>query len=165
MKDKTIPTKEKITITLKPTEFKIGDKVKDEEGHIGTVIECDDIHNIFVQFDDGGSGLFCIDRTCKEFSHLNKINIFDNILVSDRIVVLSGRIAHVNGIKEDLIFRITDEFLVGIDKVIEAINLGYGSVREASLEEKEYWFLCHNNLHEKFMARPFSDFIKWKESK
>ena len=33
----------------------IGMRVQDDEGNVGTVKECEDIHNVFVEYDNGGS--------------------------------------------------------------------------------------------------------------
>lgn len=92
------------------------------------------------------------------------VNNTNPLLVSGKIVVLQGRIVHIKGnkdIKDDLIIRLTDDFLIGIDVIIEAINQGYGSIREATLEEKEYWFLCHDNSNEDFGVCGMSSFRKW----
>jgi hypothetical protein len=83
------------------------------------------------------------------------------LLAAGKIVVLQGRIAHVKGNKEDLIIRLTDDFLTGIDKIIEAINMGYGNIREATLEEKEYWFLCHDNSNDDFGTCRMSNYRDW----
>lgn len=82
-------------------------------------------------------------------------------LTEGKIVVLQGRMAHVKSNKEDLIIRLTKEFLKGIDIIIEAINLGYGNIRDATLEEKEYWFLCHNNSNEDFGVCAMSSYREW----
>ena len=49
--------------------LEIGRKVIDEDGNIGTITECDDLHNVFVQLDnDMGSGLYCFAENCEENS-------------------------------------------------------------------------------------------------
>lgn len=51
-------------------DLKNGMKVRTFEGETGTVVDCDDIHNIQVQMHDkaymGGVGLFCLDINCSE---------------------------------------------------------------------------------------------------
>lgn len=50
-------------------------RVKDESGDIGHVIECDDIHNVLVKFVNKhgeGSGLYCLDESCDEYTPLFK---------------------------------------------------------------------------------------------
>lgn len=54
---------------MKELEFKdfyIGIKVSNKEGDTGIVIACKDIHNINVQYDEDGSGLYCIDKNCPD---------------------------------------------------------------------------------------------------
>jgi hypothetical protein len=50
--------------------MKKGDKVKDTDMNvIGTIKECTDIHNVEVIYDkEKGSGLYCLDINCEEFS-------------------------------------------------------------------------------------------------
>jgi hypothetical protein len=60
-----------------------GLKLKDNENNIYTVINCDDIHNIYLLCKDVdgsiGKTLWCADKTCKEYDgelipiNLNKI--------------------------------------------------------------------------------------------
>lgn len=52
-------------------ELYIGMRVQDNEGNIGTVKECDDIHNIFVEFDNGGTGLHCLIEGCADNIRIN----------------------------------------------------------------------------------------------
>jgi len=49
----------------------IGMKVQDGEGNVGTVKECEDIHNVFVEYDNGGSGLHCLVEGCIETTTIN----------------------------------------------------------------------------------------------
>lgn len=97
----------------------------------------------------------------KQTVESHKINTTHSWLAAGKIVVLQGRIVHIKGNKEDLIIRLTDDFLIGIDKIIEAINMGYGNIREATLKEKEYWFLCHNNSNEDFGICSMSSYKDW----
>ena len=52
---------------LKFEELKKGMKVKDEDGNVGIITLCKDIHNISVKYtnSEGGYGLYCIDPKCK----------------------------------------------------------------------------------------------------
>ena len=49
----------------------IGMRVMDDEGNVGTVKECEDIHNVFVEYDNGGSGLHCLIEECIETTTIN----------------------------------------------------------------------------------------------
>lgn len=49
-------------------DIKIGMRVMDEDGDIGTVKECDDAHNILVEFPNGGTGLYCLVPNCEDGS-------------------------------------------------------------------------------------------------
>jgi len=50
-------------------KFKKGQRVIDEDGNFGTIIEADDKHNIYVRYDNGkGFGLYCVDPECPEHS-------------------------------------------------------------------------------------------------
>lgn len=42
----------------------------DHEFGIGTVKECKDIHNVFVQYVNGASGLYCLDPNCDDYDPL-----------------------------------------------------------------------------------------------
>jgi len=52
-------------------ELYIGMRVEDDEGNVGTVKECHDIHNIFVEFDNGGTGLHCLIEGCADNIRIN----------------------------------------------------------------------------------------------
>lgn len=49
------------------SDIKKGMKVIDYEGDIGTVSECGDPHNVIVQYDGGGRGLYCMEVGCDFF--------------------------------------------------------------------------------------------------
>jgi hypothetical protein len=53
------------------SDLVIGMRVQDDDGNIGTVKECEDIHNIFVYYDNGGSGLHCLVEGCIETKTIN----------------------------------------------------------------------------------------------
>lgn len=42
-----------------------GKKVIDNDGNIGIIKEWGDLHNVFVEYEGGGSGLHCIIEYCK----------------------------------------------------------------------------------------------------
>ena len=86
-------------------------------------------------------------------------NYLKSILEACKIVVLQGRIAHVEGNKEDLIVRFNST--INVDNIIKAVNNGHGNIREATLKEKEYWFLCYDNSNNDFLACFMSDYNKW----
>jgi len=49
-------------------KLKIGTVVYDEFFEVyGKIIDKKDIHNILVEYEDGGSGLYCLDKKCEEF--------------------------------------------------------------------------------------------------
>lgn len=54
------------------SDIRVGMLVKDfdEELGIGMVIKCDDIHNVFVEYLNGGSGLCCLDEKCADYDPL-----------------------------------------------------------------------------------------------
>jgi hypothetical protein len=49
----------------------VGQVVIDAECNVGTVSEADDLHNIRIEYKNGGFGLYCLDPECKaEYSVL-----------------------------------------------------------------------------------------------
>jgi hypothetical protein len=42
----------------------------DIEFGIGIIKECNDIHNVFVEFVNGASGLYCLDENCDDYDPL-----------------------------------------------------------------------------------------------
>lgn len=57
-------TKKFIKSLVKPIDLTVGLRVEDSVGIKGKVIECSDIHNVLVEYDMGGSGLYCISEKC-----------------------------------------------------------------------------------------------------
>ena len=53
-------------------DIKKGDIVRDKNGDVGKVTNAKDTHNIYVDFPNGGSGLYCINKDCEEYSPLEK---------------------------------------------------------------------------------------------
>ena len=49
--------------------WKVGDRVIDDDGHVGSIIKIDDVHNVHVNLDDVGGGegraIYCCDPECK----------------------------------------------------------------------------------------------------
>jgi hypothetical protein len=55
-------------------KLRVGDNVYDPDmDAYGIVKQIPDIHNIFVEYDDGGSGLYCLDPKCEDFDPSLKI--------------------------------------------------------------------------------------------
>jgi hypothetical protein len=50
--------------------IEVGMRVIDQDDHIGTIKECEDIHNILVEYENGGSGFYCLDEKCEEYDEL-----------------------------------------------------------------------------------------------
>lgn len=49
-----------------------GRKVIDNEGNVGTIKHYDEeMHNVFVEYDNGGSGVYCLIEGCKEPHEVN----------------------------------------------------------------------------------------------
>lgn len=58
-------------------DLKVNVKVKDKDLQdlSGTIAECDDLHNVFVTFDNGGSGYYCFAEDC---AHNNQDDLILN---------------------------------------------------------------------------------------
>lgn len=56
---------------IKFEDLKIGMQVQDEDHNIGTIIKCDNIHNIEVEFENG-YGLHCLVEGCYD------THVYDN---------------------------------------------------------------------------------------
>jgi len=55
-------------------KLEIGDHVYDKFfDAYGTVKKMDDIHNVFVEYENGGSGLYCLDSNCDEYDGALKL--------------------------------------------------------------------------------------------
>ena len=49
-------------------KLKVGDIVHDPDMEVhGIVREIEDIHNVFVEYNGGGSGLYCMDPACEDY--------------------------------------------------------------------------------------------------
>ena len=53
-------------IPLKFEELSVGMRVEDWWTESGIVVECDDIHNVLIKFDNGGSSLYCMADDCED---------------------------------------------------------------------------------------------------
>ena len=60
-------TNNKINLLLY-ADLKIGMQVMDEDGDIGIIKECFDAHNILVEFQNGGTGFYCLAPNCEDGS-------------------------------------------------------------------------------------------------
>lgn len=58
------------TVLLNPV---VGDRVIDDDGNVGTITDADDLHNIYVELDGGGSGFYCLHPDCGSFDSLKRI--------------------------------------------------------------------------------------------
>lgn len=57
--------------TIKYENLIKGLEVQSKEGYNGIVENCEDIHNVFVEYDNGGSGLHCLVEGCTESRIIN----------------------------------------------------------------------------------------------
>ena len=48
-------------------DIKKGMKVVDNAGDIGIVTECEDAHNVIVQYENDGRGIYCLVEDCELF--------------------------------------------------------------------------------------------------
>lgn len=55
--------------------IEVGMKVIDQDDKIGIVKECSDIHNILVEYEDGLSGFYCLDKKCDLYDKLFKYSV------------------------------------------------------------------------------------------
>lgn len=58
--------------------IEIGSRVVDINGNIGVVLHIHDIHNIEVEYDKGGSGLYCDDIECTHYDRLRLVQKTEN---------------------------------------------------------------------------------------
>jgi len=49
---------------LKFTDIFVGQKVIDEDGDKGEITKIENIYNIYVKYNKGGSGIFCLNGCC-----------------------------------------------------------------------------------------------------
>ncbi len=49
---------------LNYNDIKIGMRVMNDTKEVGIIIECDDIHNVLVEFTTGSSGFYCLELNC-----------------------------------------------------------------------------------------------------
>lgn len=50
--------------------IKKGVTVIDGQGMVGVVKEFQDIHNVWVKYENGSSGVYCLDKNCKDYDPL-----------------------------------------------------------------------------------------------
>ena len=56
---------------IAPGNIVRGMRVQDIDNNRGTVTQCDDVHNIVVEYDNGGSGFHCLVEDCVETTTIN----------------------------------------------------------------------------------------------
>ena len=62
--------KEKTTKQLvTPENIYEGMRLMDCDNNIGNVLECDDLHNVHIIYENGGSELACILKECDEYEN------------------------------------------------------------------------------------------------
>ena len=67
MKDTTTETfKHGIAKPLLYDGIFVGQKVVDETGEKGEITRIENIYNIYVKYDNGGSGIYCFNRCCND---------------------------------------------------------------------------------------------------
>lgn len=66
MKNDNLKTESNNVKVLLYVDIEIGMEVMDEHGDIGIVTECDDPHNILVEYGNGGKGLYCLSPNCED---------------------------------------------------------------------------------------------------
>lgn len=59
-----------VLVNIISSDISDGMKVIDEDGIKGEVKQCYDIHNVFVVYNKGGSGFYCLDENCKDYDKL-----------------------------------------------------------------------------------------------
>jgi hypothetical protein len=58
--------KDKQSEIVSHSDLVIGMRITDNDGNVGIVKDCDDLHNVFVEYDNGGSGFHCLIEECIE---------------------------------------------------------------------------------------------------
>ena len=53
-------------------KIKVHDRVRDGEGYTGIVVKVEDRHNIYVEYDGGGQGIYCLVKKCEGYDPLTK---------------------------------------------------------------------------------------------
>lgn len=72
MKKDILTNKNNNANALLYADIKIGMEVMNEYGDIGIITECDDPHNILVEYGNGGKGLYCLVPNCED----NTVNLY-----------------------------------------------------------------------------------------
>lgn len=52
----------------------IGMRLYDTAGNFGTVVIIDDIHNVWVEFDNSGAGYHCLDEKCHYYDRFFSVS-------------------------------------------------------------------------------------------
>jgi len=53
-------------------EISVGQKVIDEDGDKGEITKIENIYNIYVKYENGGSGISCLNGCCNDKLYLEK---------------------------------------------------------------------------------------------
>jgi hypothetical protein len=67
-------SKEELDNTNKPllyNEIYVGMKVIDQDGDTGSISRIDDIYNVFIKYDNDGSGFSCLNGCCSDVLYEN----------------------------------------------------------------------------------------------
>jgi len=54
--------------------FETGNRVIDQDGNRGNVVNADDLHNIEVDYYSGGKGFYCIDPECRHYDPIKLVD-------------------------------------------------------------------------------------------
>lgn len=65
-------------------EYYTGQRVLDHDGDIGTVVSAEDLHNIRVKYDHGGSALICVAEGCHMQTELAIVEDFGHKLTENQ---------------------------------------------------------------------------------
>jgi len=64
---------------LEFTDIKVGMLVRDTDENEGEVIQCNDIHDIILEYRINGMGIYCLDANCIEYEPLFLITKYSEI--------------------------------------------------------------------------------------
>lgn len=60
-----------IKFPVNQSNILVGAKVIDDDDNTGVIESYEDLHNVLVKYDDGGSGLHCLVKGCVEYKEIN----------------------------------------------------------------------------------------------
>ena len=109
---------------LTKRRIKEGMKVVDTDGMIGTVKDRHDGHNIYVIYDNkGGSGLYCVIPTCKEYEPRSELFEYEKLHKFGKRTVESLELSELKRLRSRYEAR-----KESIRTVAKAFNLGVGTL-------------------------------------